>query len=478
MGLFVNVVPSFSGADFIGLPFFESGEPAVVGLEGPTPDARARRGFEGKSGQIGLFDVDGKTVVALGLGAASDVTLETLRSAAATFVRSATNVETAELALAGVAVDGADAAQRSQAVTEGVLLGSYRFDVYKSKADDRKLQEIRLVDADESGVERGTLISDAVRRTRDLQNEPPVTLTPTRFGEIASDLAREVGLDISVWDEAKIKAERLGGLLGVAAGSLEPPRFVKLTYAPNEADGKVALVGKGITFDTGGLSLKPPDSMIGMKGDMTGAAVVLNVMAVLPKLAPSVRVDAYLPLTENMPGARATKPGDILRARNGTTIEVLNTDAEGRLILADALALAAEDEPDAIIDIATLTGAVMVSLGTEIAGLMGNNDALVQQVKAASENVNEDLWQLPLPDKYRKLIDSPIADLKNIGPKARAGSSTAGLFLKEFVDNKPWVHLDIAGTDFADADDGHIVKGGTGFGVRTLIETIEKFTKP
>jgi leucyl aminopeptidase len=282
-----------------------------------------------------------------------------------------------------------------------------------------------------------------------------------------------------VLDLAAIKRLRLGGLLGVNRGSVQPPQFVEIEYKPTgRPTGTLAFVGKGITFDSGGLSLKTGAGMMTMKCDMSGAAAVIGAMSVLPEVAPKVRVIGYLPITDNMTDGDATRPGDILRIRNGKTVEVLNTDAEGRLILADALVLASEARPDAIVDLATLTGACLVALGPSIAGLMGNDQAWNDQVRAAADRVGERLWPLPLPEDYRKMLDSPVADLKNIGGP-HGGALTAGLFLREFVgEGIPWVHLDIAGPAFNEAtEDGEIPKGGTGFGVRTLIELARTFAK-
>jgi leucyl aminopeptidase len=283
-----------------------------------------------------------------------------------------------------------------------------------------------------------------------------------------------------VLDRDDIEAEKLGGLLGVNRGSDEEPRFLKLSWQPTgRARGTVALVGKGITFDSGGLSLKPTDGMVGMKGDMAGAAAVLATFSALDAVQPKVRVLGFLPLTDNMPGGDATRVGDVLRIRNGTTVEVLNTDAEGRLVLADALSLASEAEPDAIVDLATLTGACMVALGTKIAGVMGNHDGFVDQVRAAADAEGEPVWPLPLPDDLRKQLDSEVADLKNIGTNRYGGALVAGLFLERFVaDGIPWVHLDIAGPADAGDDDSEARKGGTGFGVRTLLRLLSDFHKP
>jgi leucyl aminopeptidase len=304
---------------------------------------------------------------------------------------------------------------------------------------------------------------------------------------VARDLADRHGLSVTVLDEVAITSEGLGGLAGVAQGSEEPPRLIELVYQPSTptagvGDGHVptvALVGKGITFDSGGLSIKTADGMMTMKTDMSGAAAVLATMSALADLAVGVKVIAIVPTTENMPGGRAIKPGDVLKIRNGKTIEVLNTDAEGRLILADGLSLATEAGPDAMVDLATLTGACVVALGRQIAGLMGNNDDLVGQVRAASDRAGELVWHLPLPDEYRKSIESEVADMKNISSPAGAGGAlTAGLILAEFVDDVPWAHLDIAGPARSDADEGYTRKGGTGFGVRTLIELLSQFEVP
>jgi leucyl aminopeptidase len=292
-------------------------------------------------------------------------------------------------------------------------------------------------------------------------------------------MAKAQGLAVKVWDEAAIKKGKLGGLLGVNRGSTNPPRLVELTYTPKgTAKGFLALVGKGITFDAGGLSIKTGQGMMTMKCDMGGAAAVVGVMSVLNDLQVPCKVRAWIPMTDNMLGGDATRPGDVLRIRNGKTIEVLNTDAEGRLILADGLSLASEAKPDAIVDLATLTGACMVALGPKIAGLMSNNDAWVEQIEAASFSSGERVWHLPLPGDYMKMCDSAIADMKNIGGP-HGGALTAGLILQQFVgDGIPWAHLDIAGPAFTDVEDGEWSKGGTGFGVRLLADLASNFQKP
>ncbi|MGH9275296.1 MAG: leucyl aminopeptidase family protein, partial [Acidimicrobiales bacterium] len=298
-------------------------------------------------------------------------------------------------------------------------------------------------------------------------------------GQIAAKVGEADGFEVTVWDKEEIRKAKLGGLLGVNRGSTQAPRFLLLRYEPDKPKATIALVGKGITFDSGGLSLKPPDAMIGMKGDMGGAAAVLGAFRAIAALGVKVRVLGFLPITDNMTGGDATRVGDVLTMRNGKTVEVLNTDAEGRLILADALSLATEAAPDAIVDLATLTGACMVALGERTAGLMGNHQGWLDQVHAAASAVGEPTWQLPLPPYLRKKLDSEIADLKNITNTRYGGALAAGLFLQEFVgDGIPWTHIDIAGPADASEVDGEIVKGGTGFGVRTLVELLSTFSKP
>jgi len=318
-----------------------------------------------------------------------------------------------------------------------------------------------------------------VAMARDLVNEPAGAMTPTRLAEVAAEVAEAEGLTLTVLDEAAIAAEGLGGLAGVAQGSDEPARLIELVYEPaGGGDGTLALVGKGITFDSGGLSIKTAEGMETMKTDKSGAAAVLAAMSVIAALAPPVKVVAIIPATENMPGGGAVKPGDVLRIRNGKTVEVLNTDAEGRLVLADGLSLAVEAGADAIIDVATLTGACVVALGRKVAGLMGNHAGWIDQVGQAAGRAGEDVWPLPLPEDYRKLIDSDVADIKNISGGRYAGALTAGLFLREFVGDVPWAHLDIAGPARSEDDEGYLQKGGTGFGVRTLVEAAMSFRRP
>jgi leucyl aminopeptidase len=496
----------------VGVPVVRSGDgprpaPGVperlnIGHAGVTTalsaELAARRGFRGDAGQsLVVASSDGPALVYLGCGDPGSVTTDTLRRSAASLVRGAGRSGVAVYVLPEGLVDGlpreesggpaAPAPRRAaQAVTEGAVLAGYRFTSHKTDTDESGVDGVVVAGAGlepevvAEGVRRGASVAEAVCFARDLVNEPPSTMSPALLAAAVQErLAGGSGVTLEVWDEDRIVAERLGGLLGVARGSAEPPRLIRAVYEPADpvqVDGKVphvVLVGKGITFDSGGLSLKTPEGMTTMKTDMSGAAAVMAAVSACADLGVRLRVTAIAPVTENMPGGRATKPGDVLTIRNGRTIEVLNTDAEGRLVLADGLSLAAESAPDAIVDLATLTGACVVALGRSIAGLFGNDDALVARVGAASERAGEPTWPLPLPAQYRGDIDSEVADMKNVGKSGQAGAIAAAMLLERFVGDVPWAHLDIAGPARSDDDDGILTKGGTGFGVRTLLELVE-----
>jgi leucyl aminopeptidase len=467
----------------------------VLGVYADRPDSRPAdldwpaleaRGFEAKPGQVQIAEGGNgrvRTLTAIaGLGKEAELDINTLRRVGAAVARAVKKNAVVAVPLLEDLPDTLDAPAAVQAFVEGIVLGAYSFDRYKSDAKPSAIAKVVLVGSGgrawTQAATTGAAIAEAVNWARDLVNEPGGSLTPTELAKAASAMARRAGLKVTVHDEAAIKRMKLGGLLGVNRGSAQPPRFVELTYEPaGRATGTLALVGKGITFDSGGLSLKTGQGMMTMKCDMGGAAAVIGAMSVLPVVKPRVRVRAFVPMTDNMTGADATRPGDVLRIRNGKSVEVLNTDAEGRLILADALSLASEAEPDAIVDLATLTGACMVALGPSIAGLMGDGE-WISQVREAADRAGERVWPLPLPPDYRKQLDSPVADMKNIGGQY-GGSLTAGLFLKEFVtDGIPWAHLDIAGPAFLDAEDGENPKGATGFGVRLLVELARSFEKP
>lgn len=468
----------------------QSGKRGLSGLPSAldgTAGALAARGFEGKLGQTLAVPSSEGTSVLVGMGESSALSAESYRTIGAALVRSSFGETSVATSILDTIPAKLDRAACAQAFVEGLLLASYQFTSYKSSATPRALTSVVLTGkigrSIQQGVDRARVFCDAVALNRDLVNEPPASMTPRIFADVATRVAGENGVEITVWDEHDIARERLGGIVGVSIGSTEPPRLVRMVYTPAGFSPKskmptIALVGKGITFDSGGLSLKPSDGMITMKSDMSGAGAVVSVMSVIAKTQPKCRVIGYCCLSENMPGPSAFKLGDILRARNGKTVEIHNTDAEGRLVLMDGLSLAAEDKPDAIIDLATLTGAQIVALGMDITAVMGNNRDLIDQVKAAGAAAGEEYWELPLPAKYRKHLDSSIADMKNIGNAGQAGSIVAGVFLQEFVDGRPWVHLDIAGPSFANADDGVITRGGTGVGVRTLLALLDSFTAP
>lgn len=363
------------------------------------------------------------------------------------------------------------------AIVEGAALAGYQFNKYRSNG--KRATEVRSLTLFRSGLKKTAALQKAVDTAqstapgvflaRDLVNEPPSVATAKFLGAQAQRVCQGRGLTVEVWNKKKIEAMKLAGLLAVNRGSLEEPRFIRIHYRPTgKARKRVALIGKGITFDSGGLSLKPSKSMETMKLDMAGGAAVIATMSCLPKLGLDLEVTGYVPTTDNLPGHNAQKPGDVIRYLNGKTIEVLNTDAEGRLILADALALAAQQKPDYMINLATLTGACMTALGTQVAGVFSNHQPLADTLLRCSQEAGEKLWQLPLVKEYKELIKSGIADMKNIGG-AHGGAITAALILQEFVGDIAWAHLDIAGPAFAESDNLLCPKGGTGFGVRTLI---------
>ena len=466
------------GVDAIGVPVATDGAvPRAIGLGRATLTSL---GFDGKLGQtLVLPQAAGPVVIAVGVGERAKVTAAVLRTAAAALARAGQKRTTISTVLADA--DGVNARDAAQAVAEGVTLASYRFTMLKTDKTAPAIQTVTLVGAParlaalDAGAQRGAAIADAVCLARDLANTPPSHLTARMMADQAVELAKASGLDVHVLDEHAMAELGLGGMLGVNRGSTEPPRLVKLTYTPRGGGkGHVGLVGKGVMFDSGGLSLKPSDSMITMKMDMTGAAVVLATMSLLKALKVKAKVTGWLCLTDNRTGGDAMAVGDVLKMRNGKTVEVQNTDAEGRLILADGLSLAIEDEVDAVLDIATLTGAAMGALGLKYAALLSNHDALAAQVLAAAGRADENLWRLPIVPEYRKLLDSTVADMRNIGGPY-GGAIIASLFLQEFVGRTPWAHLDIAGPMNTDADDGWLTRGASAYGVRTFVEMLESY---
>ena len=442
------------------------------------------QGFTGAADQV-AFVVDslGRSAIVIGAGASKSIDDNRLRRIGAQAVRAGSRskrigVDVLDLIEAGSATEKASSIR---ALGEGLVLGSYRFTEYRSDPKPVVLGAVTVAGVfgktATDAFAQGLKIGEAQNFARDLVNRPGGDLTPAALAQEAVKLARRERLTIEVLNLAQIRRQKLGGLLGVNRGSTQEPRFVKITYTPRAPKGTLALVGKGITFDSGGLSIKTGEGMMTMKMDMGGAAAVLGCFAAIRAVAPKCKVVGYMPMTDNMSDGDATRPGDVLTIRNGTTVEVLNTDAEGRLVLADALSLATEDAPDAIVDLATLTGAVEIALGGRIAAVMSNNDAWLDDVETAAESAGERMWALPLPSDYRAFLDSDVADLRNISKSRGGGTITAGLFLQEFVgDNIPWAHIDIAGTAWSDADDAETTKGGTGYGVRTLLELARTFT--
>lgn len=364
-------------------------------------------------------------------------------------------------------------------LVEGLVVGTRGVDIRKREASRHPFTTLHIVKPSLStdltslsaAIDRGVVVGEAINLARDLANTPPAEKKPSVLASRARLLAMENGIGVELWDENRIKVERFGGLLGVASGSAEPPSFVVLEYQNGDQSPTLALVGKGVTFDSGGLSLKPSASMEDMKSDMTGAAVVLATMIAIARLKLRVNVRGYLALTENMTGGGAMKLGDVLTMRDGTTVEVMNTDAEGRLILADALSYAVERKPGVVIDLATLTGACLVALGPKIAGLFANDDALSDALLAACKRNGERAWRLPLDPDFKEALKSPVADLKNLGGKW-GGAITAAKFLEHFVGETPWAHLDIAGPSWNDSATSLYDEGGTGCFVRTLVSFI------
>jgi leucyl aminopeptidase len=460
---------------------FVGADADVPGHLGLARDRLEAAGFDGSLGStLVIAGAEEPTVVVVGTGPAGGLDAAGVRTAAAAFARAARGHADLALPLDGLA--GVAPATAAQVAVEGVLLSRYAYDTLRQEPKGAAIDALTIVtDAADAaaGAERGQALAAATWLARDLANTPHSHLDATRLADLASAIAADRGLEVEVFDKDALVELGCGGLLGVNQGSTAPPRMVKLTYRPEGTPtGRLALVGKGIMYDSGGLALKPGDEVHAqMKNDMSGAAACLAAMCSLAAVGCRNEVTAYLMCTDNMPSATALALGDVITIRGGTTVEVINTDAEGRLVMADALVLATEEGFDAIVDIATLTGACMRALGTEVAGVIGNDQSLVDQVRAAAEATDEPVWQLPLERRYRKDIDSSIADLKNLGGP-NAGAITAGLFLAEFVGDVPWAHVDIAGTAQSGGDKGWQTAGCTGFGARLLVELAVQFTAP
>jgi leucyl aminopeptidase len=453
-------------------------------LDGRLLRAAREEGFRGKADQTFVFHTHGRLpagrVVVAGLGPTGRLDAESLRQAAGRGVKAAQKLRGSTVV---VALPELDPPLGVRAVAEGVALGAYRFDRYRTDGQDERvpLRSVRLLLANgsakssvlETALAEGVRVSEATNFARTLVNEPAAHLTPEVLAEEAERVAKAHGFQVRVSGPRELKKLRMGMFSAVGQGSENSPRLIELSYRPRKAaDAKrppVALVGKAITFDSGGLSLKTADGMVDMKTDMAGSAAVLGAMTVVAGLAPPFPVDAFLGAAENMPSGTAYRPGDVLVSRLGKTVEVTNTDAEGRLVLGDVLAYAVERKPSAVIDVATLTGACVVALGNWMGGAFSNDDRLADEVLGAAGRAGESFWRMPLVDLQKETLRSDIADMKNAGERW-GGAITAAVFLREFVGETPWVHLDIAGPSQAPRERGYQGKGATGIGVRTLAE--------
>ena len=438
--------------------------------------------IKGKLNEITLIHSLGKLqaarVVVIGLGRQPELSLDRVRGAVAEACRLLRQKGISSIAttaqgagIAGISLKGA-----SQAVTEGALFGVYSFRKYITKeAEHGEIKQLMITGSEanlsslQMGSNKGRVLAEATNLARDMVNEPANYMTPRHMAERAMKLAETYGLELGVLEREQMQELGMGALLGVSQGSLEPPRLITLRYRGDDSDKTdVALIGKGITFDSGGISIKPSEGMAEMKGDMAGGAAVIAAMPAIAQLGPKINVMAIIPATENLPGGNALKPGDILTAMNGKTIEIISTDGEGRLILADALGYAKKQGAKLVVDVATLTGAMRVALGDVYSGVFGNDQELINKVIAAGAEAGELIWQMPMHEWYREQIKSNVADIKNVGTRY-GGANIAAQFLTEFVDDTPWVHLDIAGTGMSDTERTYLTKGATGVSVRTLV---------
>jgi len=471
-------------------PLFQGLDRDLGGLLGQLT---AEEDFKGKQDQTLLVHTSPSglqqaRVLLVGLGKREDFDLPDTRSYAAVAVKAAVARGSKHLLLTLPPVDASAADMAVRFLVEGALLGRYRFERYLSKDSLTRdlLDSVTIMlspldgQADTASsanlaLARGQIVGEAVCWARDLVNEPASVITPAKLADLAQTMAKDTGLTCKVLGPKECERQKMRLLMGVAQGSEEEPRFIHLTYKPlgkEKPRRRFVLVGKGVTFDAGGLSLKPTSGMLDMKGDMAGAATVLGVARALPSLGLQSEVHVLVPATENMLGGGAYKLGDVITGLSGKSVEIVNTDAEGRLILADALAYGEKLGPDEMIDVATLTGACMVALGPHMAGAMGTDRALVERFLAAARRAGEEVWHLPLPAKLMEQLKSPVADIKNTGERW-GGALTAGLFLKEFVGKALWLHLDVAGPALAEKGWGHVSKGGTGFGVASLLEYLQ-----
>jgi len=458
-------------------------------LDGAISSLISRGEIKGKFGEVNIVHTFGKLpaeIVAIaGLGKRQDFNADKARRVAGEFCRVLRKLNCHKIAtiLHGAGIGGIELESSAEAITEGALLGLYSFTKYK-KPEYGDIEEMLIVVREkgkvpilELAIGKGKLVAEATNLARDMVNEPANYMTPSQMAEAAKGIASKCNLEFKVFDREDMEAMGMEALLGVAKGSNQPPKLITLSYKGDERSEKaLGFLGKGITFDSGGISIKPSEGMGEMKDDMAGAAAVMTALGAIAQLKPKINVTAIIPATENLPSGSALKPGDVLKALNGKTVEVISTDAEGRLILADALSYAQKLGLSPLIDLATLTGACRVALGTLYSGVFGNDQDLIDKILKAAEKTGERMWQMPMPEEYKEQNKSEIADVKNTGNRY-GGAITAALFLAEFVDNTPWVHLDIAGTASSNKESGYTVKGATGVGVRTLVELALSETK-
>ena len=448
-----------------------------------------RGDFKPKPGVVHVLYPEGRIaaerLLLVGLGKQSEFTLNRLRQAAGKAAVALRSAGAKEIAVVADELD-LDPEELAQALTEGCVLGLYRFLKYKTNEENDRKQDVQAltmlteatasVKAMQRGVSVGTIIADSTIMARDMVSSPPVDMTPAIVATKAREIAREFGLKLQVLERNHMEKLGMGGILGVSSGSAQPPKFIILEYRKGGKKPFIALVGKTITFDSGGISIKPAENMDRMKDDMSGGAAVLGALRTAAGLKLPLNIVGLLPATENMPGGRAYKPGDVLRTMSGKTIEILNTDAEGRLILSDALTYACRYKPAVIVDIATLTGACSIALGTEATGMLGTSSVFKQKLREAGEKTDERVWELPLWEEYYDQIKSDIADMKNTGGRA-GGTITASALLSKFVQKYPWVHLDIAATAWTDKDRPYTPKGATGIGMRLLTQFLRDYAK-
>ena len=453
-------------------------------LDGAISDLIEHGDITGKKGEntliYSLGKLESRRVVVAGLGKGDGFDLNAAREVSAgvaRFIRSK-GVKSYATVLHGAGIGGLDPSEAAQAAAEGIVLGLYSFDKYKSESGSKSIESVNIVEFDadkikaiEGGVARGKAIAEAVNLAREMGNEPANVMTPTRMAEIALDVTRGTSMELTVLDRSDIEEMGMGSFAGVAQGTEEPPKFIVIKHEgdPDNPGNNLGLLGKGITFDSGGLDIKSAAGMLTMKSDMSGGGCVIGAMKAIAAFNPKINVWGIVPATENMPGRRAQRPGDVVTAMNGKTIEIGNTDAEGRLVLADALCYALENGVTRIVDVATLTGAVRVALGDGATGVFGNDQGWVNEVVEAGNRVGERMWQLPTYDSYKSDYSSDIADIRNTGG-AGAGAITGALIIGEFAGDSQWAHLDIAATTRTTSDKGINPKGSTGVPVRTLVE--------